>query len=671
MSEGNEVAEFLKQRYPGLAKSPEVTAASKRTASRTGTEVPKDPDARIQNYLDRFKEIVERPDPELKARGITALKRVLVDQHVVRVEDIPDSYWQAQLRVVRDRGESGDWQDLPEEEILKLKRDHLSQSKEDQKGSIEEWIDYLASDRSSYLPDHLKYWAFAGMLRLERYEKTERDNQGNVIKQGRFPERPTGRQRSIKMFPEVNENGLKFIASAYKQQAEGKSIYWGYNLDVPENARQAFLDALAKKDFRSAYGWVQEHIPPITDEEMQIIEGNNCGWVTFSKENGHTGQDVAVTLAGKGTGWCIAGKETAQGNYLDQGATLNIYYTRDRNGNQTNPRVVIVEMGGKVTEVRGIEWEENVDDYMKAADVIENKLKELPGGQEFFATDADTKHLAAIDRKVRSGDKLTDAELAFLYEFDRPIKYFGYRKDPRIEELRNQRNPEEDMPVVFGCEPSQIAHHAGELRPDTRAYVGPLVPGIFDRLQAHNIEHIYTSFPEGKIRRQSIEIGGKTKEQLQSDLKQAGINVTNFAEEMMESAGFTTLPIPQALDTVRLKVGALGLSGWPTTDQVYRKAQELGLELCPAEVGPHMRLQTKDEPLGNYYRIGMKQITDPYGNPYIFYLARREDGLWLNEYWVRPDYKWHPHNEFVFSLRKSETKNPQTLSSLLKNLLKR
>lgn len=395
----NEGAEFLRQRYLGLPRSSEVTAAAKRTETRTGIEVPRDPNDRIQNYLDRFKEIVERPEPKSKARGITALKRALVDRYVVRVEDIPDSYWQAQLRVVRNRGESGDWQDLPEEEVLKIKQDHLYQSKEDQQGSIEEWIDYLTSDKSSYLPDHLKYWAFAGMLRLERYEKAQRDEHGKVVNPGRFPERPTGRQRSVKMFPEVNENGLKFIASAYKQQAEGKPIYWGYNQGIPEATRQSFQDALSKKDFRAAYGWAQEHIPPITDEEMQITEGENCGWVTFSKELGNTGQNVADTLSGKGTGWCIAGKETAQGNYLDQGAKLHIYYTRNKDGKQGNPRIVIVEQGGKVTEVRGIGWEENVDNYMKAANVIGSKLEDLPGGEAFFEIDADTKYLTAIDKK--------------------------------------------------------------------------------------------------------------------------------------------------------------------------------------------------------------------------------------------------------------------------------
>lgn len=222
------------------------------------------------------------------------------------------------------------------------------------------------------------------------------------------------------------------------------------------------------------------------------------------------------------------------------------------------------------------------------------------------------------------------------------------------------------MPVVFGCEPSQIAHNAGELRPDTKAFVGSLVPGIFDKLREHNIEHMYASFPEGKIRRQQIKIGGKTNEQLQQELEQAGVKVTSYAQDMMRNHGFTTQHAPQTLDTVRLKVGDLGLSGYPTTDQIYKKAQELGLALCPAEVGPHMRLATKDQPIRDYFWIGMKQIADSDGFPGVFDLARNEDGLWLHDNWVRPDSKWRRYDEFVFSLRTSETQEFQTLGSLLK-----
>jgi len=731
MNEGkqdNPGAVFLMQRYSKLSGSPEVTEAAKRTMKLTRQEVPHDPVVKIQNYLDRLRKTIYSPEGDVKAGVLSRLKRILFKKYVIELPkpENPESegerentnssnayahldhHWNSQIKFARDQGRGGDWRDLTEEELLKIKNGHLSQVKEDQEGSIEEWIDYLVSVKSSYLPDYLKYWAFAGMLRLERYKKTEKDPDGNVVELGRFPERSSGKQRSVKMFPEVNENGLKFIASAYKAQGDNNSIYWGYNnQDFPNEARQSFLDALLRKDFRAAYGWVQEHIPPITDEEMQITGGNSCGWVTFSKQQGHTGKDVADTLVGKGTGWCIAGSETAQKNYLDNDAALHIYYTRDKVGNQANPRVVIVSEGDRVTEVRGIEWEENLDDCIKTSDVIGDKLEQLPGGQAFFATDADTKLLTVIDRRIGEDEVLTSEELKFLYAIDRPIKYFGYREDPRIKELRNQRtiakdiqtiygfdimaqplgkepldfmygvtrpvpeaftnevkklllarNPEEDMPVAFGCKPSQIAHSPQELRSDTRAFVGPLVPGIFDRLQEHNIEHIYTSFPEGKIRMQGIEIGGKIKGQLQQELEEAGTKITPKAKEMINSSDFTTLPVAQVLNTVKLKLSDLGLPGYSATYQVNDRAQELGIDLCPAEVGPRYRLQYTDQPIGEWFYVGMKQITDSDGDPDVFSMIRTEGGLWLDGDWARPGRLWHPDSEFVFCLRKSETQKP-------------
>lgn len=306
---------FLEERFPNLAKSPEVNKAASRTEQKTGELVSKEPEARIQNYLDRFKEIIERDDSQERLRGISALKKILTNRYVVRVEDIPDSYWQSQMRVVESRGELGDWQNLSSEEILKIKQECLARAKEDQKGSLEEWIDYLTSDQSSLLPDYLKYWIFRGMLRIEQYEKGDREK--GIP--GRFPERPTGRQRSVKKFPEVNERGLRFIAKAYKDQAEGKGVVFG-RYDIPQEAQEKFLEQLHKKNFRQLYGWTQEYLPPINEEEMKNTEGE---WRTYECSDdpnvlSEQINQLTESLRGKGSGWCIAGKELAR-QYLEQG----------------------------------------------------------------------------------------------------------------------------------------------------------------------------------------------------------------------------------------------------------------------------------------------------------------------------------------------------------------
>lgn len=644
-----------------LAKSPEAQKAAKRTEKRTheaaDSKYPKldQFEAQIQNYLDRFKEIMDRNDQKDRKRGINALKKILIDSYVVRVEDIPESYWQAQMRVVRSRGEAGDWQELSEEQKLKIKLEHLVQTKEDQKGSLEEWIDYLASEKSSYLPDYLKYWAFQGMLRLERYKKGDKEKGIS----GKFPERSTGKQRSVKMFPEVNDRVLEFIAKAYKAQSENKDISFRY--DIPEEARQAFRKHLEQKDFRALYGWGQEYLPPISEEEMQITEGQ---WVVY--EQGSEPKNLTETLQGKGSGWCIAGEQIA-GQYLESG-NLHIYYTRDRDGQFSIPRVVVVEKDKKVMEVRGIEWEENVDKYIKESNIISDKLKTFPGGEEFFEIDRDMKFLTAIDKKISARVPLSREELVFIYEIDRPIKYFGLQKDPRIEEIRKTRKPKEDAPIVFECQPEEIAWKQEDITGNTKAYIGRLESGIFDLIQKYNIEHIYTSFPEGKIDQGKIEIGGMTEEELKKEIEnkkdEQGRNyqISSYAESMMKHKDFTVsiqerLKNPETIDLVRLKVRDLGFTENPTTDELYKRAEELGLELCPPEVGPHLRLKyeevfQREQPMYEYLRIAMKQIFGSGGDLSVFRVRRSDDGFWLGISWTNPSNRWHLDHEFVFRLRK-------------------
>lgn len=640
MEETDSSTQLLKNKYD-LHKAPEVNEAASRHEARTGERVPQNPLDRIQNYLNRFHEITDREDPVKRQHGIDALKHTLLPKFVTIFEDIPESYWESQEQIIRERGQQGDLNRFSEEEKLRWKKELSEGVLSDQRASLEQWIDYLTSSDSSYMPDAMKYWVFRSVTRLQEYSKEQR----------KYPERSKG---TVKLFPDINHEALAYVIDAVVKKQEGTTFDFGqFSYDLPPEAKEAFQAYLAQENFAKLYAWANEQIQPIPEHLLPITDGE---WVTYSQD--HDGSEnykhLHRSIAGRGTGWCIAGENTAK-SYLSQG-DMHLFYTHDDTGNLTIPRVAIRMEGGRIVEVRGISFKQNLDPYM--APIVEQKLEEFPDGKAYQKKVADMEHLTEIDNKMQRGTPLDESDLIFLYEVDNQIQGFGYSRDPRIEELRNQRNPEEDMPIVFGCEPSQIAYSPKDIRPDTRAYVGPLAPGIFDRLQEHNIEHVYTSFPEGKIRRQQVEIGGKTKEQLQQELKQAGVNVSIYAEDMMRSKDFTTLPIPQALDTVRLKVGDLGFSGYPTIDQVYRKAQELGLELCPAEVGPQMKLQTKNQPLGDSYCIGMKQIADSYGDPRVFYLEWYGDRVWLGDAWADTSREWPPSLEFVFSLRKLDTQKP-------------
>ncbi len=243
--------------------------------------------------------------------------------------------------------------------------------------------------------------------------------------------------------------------------------------------------------------------------------------------------------------------------------------------------------------------------------------------------------------------------LVFLYEINSSIEGFGYQKDPRIAELRKDRNTEEDMLTIFECTKDQIAHVPSEITENTKAYVGQLEPGIFQKLP-ESLEHVYTSFPEKKIRRENVEIGGKSKEQLISEMQAQGINISDYAKSMMENPDFITGTSREEAKLVRLTVADLGFKTSATTDQIYERAHALGLELCPPDTGPNYRLQYKDQPLGEWVRIGMKQIAVSDGKPFVFLLERNDDGLWLSDGWARPGLTWDPDREFVFRFRKVE-----------------
>jgi hypothetical protein len=59
--------------------------------------------------------------------------------------------------------------------------------------------------------------------------------------------------------------------------------------------------------------------------------------------------------------------------------------------------------------------------------------------------------------------------------------------------------------------------------------------------------------------------------------------------------------------------------------------------------------------MNEWLYMGMKQIADRHGFPYVFELARCGDGLWLNDDWAKPGSEWDPINKFAFCLRKSKT----------------
>jgi hypothetical protein len=262
----------------------------------------------------------------------------------------------------------------------------------------------------------------------------------------------------------------------------------------------------------------------------------------------------------------------------------------------------------------------------------------------------DTQHLKAIEKKIETDRPLTKDDLIFIYETKTP-QGFGFQTDPRLKELRDRRNPKEDAPIVFECQPNEIAWKREDINENTKAYIGPLFPGIFKMLG--HLEHLYLSFPEGKIRRQTIEIGGQTEQELEAALKDTKFKITADALHMLRHKDFTTAQSPEQADLVILKVKDFGFGFLrPNTDQLYERAEEFGLETCPAEVAPHLASNYEDQPSREYLIFAMKQIPSPINELEVFELGDYIIESKLRSRYAPPLEQWIPWHQVVFRLRR-------------------
>jgi len=382
-------------------------------------------------------------------------------------------------------------------------------------------------------------------------------------------------------------------------------------------------------------------------ENREEVRGQ---WIKYEQGDRGEAERLFQSLDGKGTGWCTAGQSTAE-TQIESG-DFYVYYTNDKSNQPTQPRLAI-RMNGKerIGEVRGILPNQNVEPLMQ--ETLDGKLQEFGSEADAYRKKSeDMKLLTVLERKREKEKPFTKTDLTFLYELNSSIEGFGYERDPRIEELRKDRNTEEDALVIFDCTKDQIARVPREINENTKAYIGQLEPGIFQKLP-ETLEHIYTSFPDKKIRRENIEIGGKTADQLIAEMTAKNINISDYVKSMLKSREFTYTKNSEEITLIRLTVDDLGFKNNATTDQIYQRAEDLGLELCPADTGPNWRLKYQNQPLGEWIRVAMKQISDSRGNPYVFTLERYGGGLWLDSYWARPGNEWDPDDEFAFRLRKS------------------
>ena len=145
--------------------------------------------------------------------------------------------------------------------------------------------------------------------------------------------------------------------------------------------------------------------------------------------------------------------------------------------------------------------------------------------------------------------------------------------------------------------------------------------------------------------------GFKNADDFRKAIKQSGMFIGDWGNDILGKPAFTAATEETEVDLVLVTVADLGFKDGAKRSDIYNRAIELGLQLCPNEVGPQLRLQYKDQPKGEWMFIGMEPITDSDGHLRVFYVGRYGDGgLYLYGYHGYPDVFWRGHYRFVFVL---------------------
>jgi hypothetical protein len=139
------------------------------------------------------------------------------------------------------------------------------------------------------------------------------------------------------------------------------------------------------------------------------------------------------------------------------------------------------------------------------------------------------------------------------------------------------------------------------------------------------------------------------------ELEKEGYSLDRHVRSMLENLIHSATEAE--VDLVRVGLEDLGFERYTYTVPLMQRAQDLGLELCPAEVGPALRLAYVDQPMAkgntdwNNTFIGMKHVwIEGWGLPLIFWLTNNESEGVMLQAAGGSNCEWHSPANFVFVL---------------------
>ncbi len=636
--------QFLHKNDPKLHVSNPIEHEKARK-SRLDEKVSQKPADKITDWL----KVIEKTHLKHKddESVLERIKEYYHKEYVIKPENIPESAFLLEQKITRAQGHG----------IIEItdsfKQQKIKEIIGNQEKSLDKWVDYLSSSDAMYSM-WAKYWTFNSMIKMGKLEKKEDEN--TKAEKSKFVKREKDTTAS---FPPLNPRALAMTISVIEAKAK-ENIKDKKERNEIENMSKKldeteFKNLLNSENFSKIYTQFLIEMPEYSKEGLKETRGE---WVKYNQ--GSKPDELVKSLEGYPLEWCTANTDTARTQLQD--GDFHVYYSINEDGEAKIPRVAIRMASNNIAEVRGIAPDQNVDPYI--SDVVKEKMTEFPDGEQYKKKSYDMKRLTEIEEKNNLKQEFNKDELIFLYEMDSKIEGFGQHADPRAQELRDNRDAMRDALIILDCTKEEIATNINEIHVKTKAYIGPLIKGIFEKLSS--LEYVYTSFPNRRLQQMEIKSDveyPQTKDAWMRAYKEKNIslgkslileNDTSAIEEMLEKMERTVLSENQRF--VGLTVADLGFDFETTYQKICDKAKSLGLDLCAQDDGPKLRL-LYDQLINDYVTPAMKFIKASDGELRMWHFSRNSDGK--SELDRRDFYspgKWSNDHRFIFRIRNKNHK---------------
>ena len=124
--------------------------------------------------------------------------------------------------------------------------------------------------------------------------------------------------------------------------------------------------------------------------------------------------------------------------------------------------------------------------------------------------------------------------------------------------------------------------------------------------------------------------------------------IDDSANDIIGRADFIVSKFKKGVELVVVSTADLGFKYNASRADIYKRAIELGLELCISEIGPQICLQCKNMSHGEYFNIAMLPIKDSYGNLRAFGVERDRKKILLHGGNGSPNSVWSINSKWVF-----------------------